>query len=196
MTEYRAGTPGARTALDPIAYPRHEMPARPVMRRALMLTVFQRDRWTCRYCGGRTIFTPVMALLGTMFPDVPFPSKLQRGGAHPSVISCSAIVDQVIPDAHGGNCQSRTRRGDGAGGEEIADEAGERGRGDVSGRGRPVVCGAPGGERRGPAAVPRDGGVAAPHALEVQREGVDERGEPWGRSDVQHERNKYADSTL
>jgi hypothetical protein len=98
------GIPAARAALDPIAYPRHEVPARPVMTRSLMLTVFQRDHWTCRYCGGRTIFTPVMALLGTMFPDqFPFHRNWKGGQTHPAVISRSAIVDHVIPGAHGGN---------------------------------------------------------------------------------------------
>src|SRR5665213_3781028 len=80
-------------------------------------------------------------------------------------------------------------------GEEIAEEARKMGRGDVSGRGRPVVGGAPGGEYRGSAAVSGDGAGAAPHALEVEREGVDQRGGARGRGGVQHERNKYADST-
>ncbi len=99
-----AGPEAARVALQPIAYPPHDVLPRPAMPRSVMLAIFWRDHWTCRYCGGRTIFTPVMALLGTLFPDqFPFHRNWKGGQTHPAVIARSAIVDHVIPGAHGGS---------------------------------------------------------------------------------------------
>ncbi|MDQ2959802.1 MAG: HNH endonuclease [Candidatus Dormibacteraeota bacterium] len=98
------GPDAARRALQPIAYPRHDVPSRPAMPCSVMLAVFWRDHWTCRYCGGRTIFTPVMALLGTLFPDqFPFHRNWKGGQTHPAVVARSAVVDHVIPGAHGGS---------------------------------------------------------------------------------------------
>lgn len=97
---------GARL-LQPIAYPPRELPRRKPLSRELMVLVFQRDSYCCRYCGGRTILTPVMELLGVLYPDIfPFQSAGWKAGVtHPAVISRSPAVDHVVPAAWGGSNQ-------------------------------------------------------------------------------------------
>jgi hypothetical protein len=66
--------------------------------------VFQRDHFICRYCGGKTILTPVMELLAVLYPDIfPFESDAWRGGVtHPAFAARSPMVDHVTPGAwHG-----------------------------------------------------------------------------------------------
>jgi hypothetical protein len=46
-----------------------------------MCCIFHRDHFDCRYCGGRTILTPVMELLGELYADIfPFhPNTTDQG---------------------------------------------------------------------------------------------------------------------
>lgn len=59
---------GAR-ALEPIAFPRREIAKRPSLGRVRAGEVFRRDRFRCRYCGVRVIPTPIMELVGNIYPD-------------------------------------------------------------------------------------------------------------------------------
>ena len=69
-----------------------------------MCSIFHRDHFCCRYCGGRTILTPVMELLGELYPDVfPFHPNWKGGMTHPAVIARSTIIDHVVPGAMGGS---------------------------------------------------------------------------------------------
>jgi hypothetical protein len=71
-----------------------------------MLEAFRRDGWICRYCGGKTVFFPVMAVLGRLFPqEFPYDSHWGAGSTHPAVIACAAVVDHIEPVSHGGNWQ-------------------------------------------------------------------------------------------
>jgi len=81
------------------------MARRPALSRALRCAVFRRDRFLCRYCGAKTIPTPIMELLGGLYPDsFPFESSNWRGGVtHPAVLSRSPLVDHVVPGSLGGN---------------------------------------------------------------------------------------------
>lgn len=98
------GIEAGREALAPIAYPPRSVARRRGLSRAVMATVFGRDHFICRYCNGRTILTPIMELLGVVYPDVfPFQSAGWKAGiTHPAVIARSPAVDHVVPVVHGG----------------------------------------------------------------------------------------------
>ena len=85
------GTAAAAEALPPIAYRPEPIPPRRSLPPAAEIRVFRRDRWTCRYCGRRTVFLPVMALLGQRFPDqCPYHPHWKAGLTHPACTSrCS-----------------------------------------------------------------------------------------------------------
>jgi 5-methylcytosine-specific restriction endonuclease McrA len=94
---------GAERGMTEIAYARRTLSRRPAIQRPLMIRVFRRDCWTCRYCGRPTIFYPVMPLLGVIFPEhFPYHSNWKAGQTHPAVVACTAVVDHVIPGALGG----------------------------------------------------------------------------------------------
>lgn len=94
---------GAERLVAEIAYPRRTISRRPAIPRPLMVSVFRRDCWTCRYCGRRTVFYPVMSLLGKIFPEqFPYHSNWKAGQTHPAVTACTAVVDHVVPGAVGG----------------------------------------------------------------------------------------------
>jgi hypothetical protein len=94
---------GAERQMTQIAYARVPVTKRPAMPRTLMVRVYWRDYWTCRYCGQRTIFYPVMPLLGAIFPDLfPYHPNWKAGQTHPAVAALSSTVDHVVPAAAGG----------------------------------------------------------------------------------------------
>ena len=90
--------------LETIAYreesfPRRESPPAPVR-----LSVFRRDRFHCLYCQRKVIFTPVMHLIGRLYPEsFPYTPYWRGGQTHPAVILCSARVDHERPGAWGGS---------------------------------------------------------------------------------------------
>lgn len=98
------GIIGGRAQLEPIAYPPRPVRRRPALSRAVRCRVFQRDRFTCRYCGAKTILPPVMELLARLYPDIfPFESDAWRGGVtHPAFAGRSPMVDHLVPGALGG----------------------------------------------------------------------------------------------
>jgi hypothetical protein len=100
----RDGLEAGANALAPIAYPPRELRRERKVDRAMMVTVFKRDHFLCRYCGGKTILTPLMELMGVLYPDVfPFQSAGWKAGVtHPAVISRSPAVDHVVPVVYGG----------------------------------------------------------------------------------------------
>lgn len=79
-------------------------PRRPVSK-STTTSILQRDHFTCRYCNGKTIFVPVMELLGVVYPEeFPFLGAGRRGRlTHEAVIARSAAVDHVLPVAYGGD---------------------------------------------------------------------------------------------
>ncbi len=66
--------------------------------------IIQRDGFHCRYCTGRVIPTPIMELLGGIYPEIfPFQSANWRAGVtHPAIAARSPAIDHVKPVAHGG----------------------------------------------------------------------------------------------
>jgi hypothetical protein len=98
-----AGWEAGATALEPVAFSPAAVAARRTPPRAARAQVFVRDRFICRYCGGKTIFEPVMALLGFVYPQLfPYHPNWRGGVTHPAVISRSAVVDHVEPGSSGG----------------------------------------------------------------------------------------------
>ena len=94
---------GAERSMAEIAYARRTVDRRPAIPPSLKVRVFRRDCWTCRYCGRRAIFYPVMPLLGVIFPEYfPYHSNWKAGQTHPAVAACTAVVDHVVPGALGG----------------------------------------------------------------------------------------------
>ncbi len=98
------GRDAAVDELRPIAYPPRALPPRPTLSVPRRLAIYQRDGWSCRYCGGQTVLTQVMALLGSLFPDqFPYHPNWKTGATHPAIISRSASVDHVDPGSLGGS---------------------------------------------------------------------------------------------
>lgn len=98
------GPEAGAKALEPIAYPPRAFPPRRGLTREQMVRIFKRDAFTCRYCRGKTIMTPIMEILGTIYPEsFPFQSAGWKAGVtHPAVISRSPAVDHVAPVVLGG----------------------------------------------------------------------------------------------
>jgi hypothetical protein len=100
----RGGVDAGAAALAPIAYSPRDLPRRPTTPRRLALAVFRRDRFSCRYCAGMMIFTPICQLLRTLYPDAfPWHPNWKGGRTHPAVIARSPVVDHVRPGSQGGS---------------------------------------------------------------------------------------------
>jgi HNH endonuclease len=98
-----SGVAAGAAELEAIKYPPRPFAPRRNPSRALRCKVFWRDGFRCRYCGGKTILEPLMALLGLIYPDLfPWHPNWRGGLTHPAVVSRSAIVDHVEPVAQGG----------------------------------------------------------------------------------------------
>ena len=67
------------------------------------LSVFRRDSFTCRYCGGRTLFLPTVRLLSDVFPDhLPVDPGWRLDHTHPVYWTLIASADHVTPAIRGG----------------------------------------------------------------------------------------------
>ncbi len=66
--------------------------------------VWQRDRFSCRYCGARVIPPPVLRAASLVWPDdIPFHPHWKTGVTHPVHLSRAAAMDHLKPIAQGGN---------------------------------------------------------------------------------------------
>jgi HNH endonuclease len=98
------GEEAGAAALMSIAYSKREMARRPSITRTRAASVFLRDGFACRYCGGRTILTAVMELIARLYPDsFPYHPNWKGGMTHPAIIARSASVDHVKPVSQGGD---------------------------------------------------------------------------------------------
>jgi hypothetical protein len=97
------GPAAGAKALEPIRYEPPPIAPRPALSRLLQGQIFRRDRFHCRYCGGRVIPTPIMELIGGLYPDCfPYHRNWKGGQTHPAVIARSAVIDHLIPGSLGG----------------------------------------------------------------------------------------------
>jgi hypothetical protein len=97
------GRTAAELQLAAIAYTPREIEARSAVPMRVVAQVFKRDKFCCRYCGQRTIITPIMELLGGLFPDLfPFHPNWKGGATHPAIMLISPVVDHLNPGAWSG----------------------------------------------------------------------------------------------
>ncbi len=72
------------------------------------VAVFQRDCWTCRYCGGQTIAPPVLRVLSRLHPErFPYHLNWKAGQVHPAYLLLSTSLDHVHPGSRGGSWSER-----------------------------------------------------------------------------------------
>lgn len=78
------GREAAAELLAPIGYPVREVKPRAEPSESLIASIYQRDRFHCRYCGCRVIPTQIMRLISDLIPEE-FPYHPNwRGGTNPS----------------------------------------------------------------------------------------------------------------
>ena len=69
----------------------------------LQARVFVRDRFTCRYCGRRTLLPPVLRLVASVFPDVlPYHPHGKLSHCHTAFWREISSCDHIVPVARGG----------------------------------------------------------------------------------------------
>jgi 5-methylcytosine-specific restriction endonuclease McrA len=98
------GKAAGERVLAEIAYAPRAVRKRRTPPRSVRCSVFKRDRFYCRYCGGKTILTNVMGLRADVYPEIfPFTPNWKGGLTHPAVISRSPLVDHVNPGSTSGD---------------------------------------------------------------------------------------------
>jgi hypothetical protein len=97
------GREAAAELLGPIAYPRREIGARSEPSETVIVSIYKRDRFHCRYCGCKVIPTQIMRLVSEVFPDeFPYHPNWKGGETHPAIASRSPSLDHVVPWTKGG----------------------------------------------------------------------------------------------
>jgi 5-methylcytosine-specific restriction endonuclease McrA len=98
------GREAAAELLAPIAHPRREVDVRTEPSETIVVSVYKRDRFHCRYCGCRVIPTQIMRLISELFPDeFPYHSNWKGGQTHPAIASRSPSLDHLVPWSQGGS---------------------------------------------------------------------------------------------
>lgn len=76
--------------------------------RDVIASVYDRDRYHCRYCTKQVLLTPLMRLLSRLYPDVlPYHSNWKVGHTHPAYAARSATLDHLVPLALNGDAIDR-----------------------------------------------------------------------------------------
>jgi len=66
-------------------------------------TTYRRDRFHCRYCGGKVLPVAFMSLVSLLYPNaVPYVSTYRRGAIHPAYWTRGAEADHIEPGSVGG----------------------------------------------------------------------------------------------
>jgi 5-methylcytosine-specific restriction endonuclease McrA len=69
----------------------------------IVVSVLRRDHFTCRYCGGQVVPTPVLRAVSLVWPgEIPWNRNWRADATHPIHVTRSATIDHVSPHAHGG----------------------------------------------------------------------------------------------
>jgi 5-methylcytosine-specific restriction endonuclease McrA len=98
-----SGISAGRAKLEPIAFQAQDLPRRKAPTPGVYAEVYRRDRFACRYCGGRVIPTPIMRVLATLYPDIfPYHPNWKVDRTHPAFLSRSPSLDHLTSGAHGG----------------------------------------------------------------------------------------------
>jgi hypothetical protein len=92
-----------RAAIQEIAFSPTHAAKRPPLKKSLVVEVFRRDRFTCRYCGARTVARPVLRVFSALFPrEFSYHPHGKNDEAHPACWMLMASVDHVHPVTGGG----------------------------------------------------------------------------------------------
>ncbi|MDQ5822781.1 MAG: HNH endonuclease [Chloroflexota bacterium] len=93
----------ARTALTKLSPPPEPQTSRRGIPVRTQAAVFQRDHYTCGYCGRLTICPPALRYLSERFPDlVPYHPHGKWDLTHPLYWEAYASCDHLVPLARGG----------------------------------------------------------------------------------------------
>jgi 5-methylcytosine-specific restriction endonuclease McrA len=69
----------------------------------VQVQVLRRDRYICRYCGTRTVPSPILRSAALAWPEfVPYNPNWRSDSTHPIFVARAATFDHVNPHAHGG----------------------------------------------------------------------------------------------
>lgn len=80
---------------------------RPNLSKATVARVFARDRFTCRYCGVRTIPTVVLRVLSLLYPaELPYDPHWKA--AHPCYWKITSSIDHIEAGSSGGDWSDPT----------------------------------------------------------------------------------------
>jgi hypothetical protein len=91
-------------ALQAVTHPRVDVGSRRQPSVPVKVAVHDRDSWTCRYCGIRTIAPPVMQFLSKIYPaEFPHHPNWKAGQVHPAYLVLSTSLDHRLPGARGGD---------------------------------------------------------------------------------------------
>ena len=105
LNEARPAAPPWREPTDPprVKAPRIEASV------PTMAKVFHADRFTCRFCGKRTILVQILRLLSGLYPDV-FPDhpNWKWGVGHPVYWTHSTSIEHLVPLSRGGAPSGKT----------------------------------------------------------------------------------------
>lgn len=94
----------AAETMQTIAFEKHEAHKRLTPPPRVLAEIYDRDRYLCRYCGTKTVLTPVMRLLSDAFPEqFPFHPNWKTSETHPAYWSLSATHDHIVPVSRGGD---------------------------------------------------------------------------------------------
>jgi hypothetical protein len=95
-----ADADGVRRALTAVEHRVRDVSRRASVPLTITFEVFQRDCWTCRYCGGQTVALPVLRLYPIEFPHH---ENWKAGQVHPAYLLISTSLDHRDPGARGGD---------------------------------------------------------------------------------------------
>ena len=91
-----SGVKAGRAELEPITFQAQDLPRRKAPTPSVYAEVYRRDRFACRYCGGRVIPTPIMRVLATLYPDIfPYHPNWKVDRTHPAFLSRSPSLDHL-----------------------------------------------------------------------------------------------------
>jgi 5-methylcytosine-specific restriction endonuclease McrA len=91
-----------RQAGAAVRYTPYEKLRRPTLPKATIAGVFARDRFTCRYCGVRTIPPVILRVLSALYPDE-LPYDPHWKAAHPAYWKIASSVDHIEAGSSGGD---------------------------------------------------------------------------------------------
>lgn len=95
---------GGRAALGPIAYLLGKKSPRPKLREADQAVIYERDSWTCRYCGTKLVLRPILELVAALCPaELPYLNDhMPADKTHPVFLEQTPVIDHRDPGARSG----------------------------------------------------------------------------------------------